>query len=202
MKNQTTRPYRKLLPKDLIRMPWKNGGGITTEIAKGGQYSNDGDWGWRISKAVVATDGPFSIFGGIDRTISIIEGSGMDLYYQDGRQIALNLFEVVEFDGGIALEGKLRDGPIKNVNVMVDQNSISANLQIHNGNTTVEAVVENNALVLIHLLAGEGSQIVCSQNIVDLKPNETIIYRNNEILKICSSEDALLAITRINKKNN
>ena len=183
-------------------MPWKNGGGITTEIARGGQCSNTGNWGWRISIAVVATDGPFSIFEGINRTISVIEGSGMDLYYQDGRQIALDLFEVVKFSGGITLEGRLRDGLIKNFNVMVDQNSFSASLKIHSGKTQVKLVVENNALVLIHLLAGEGSQIECSQTVINLQPNETIIYRNNEILNICLSEDTLLAITKINMTND
>ena len=202
MTSLTTIPYKKLLPKDLITMPWKNGSGITTEVARGGQCSTTGNWGWRISIAIVATDGPFSIFAGINRTISVIEGSGMDLYYQDGRQIALDLFEIVEFSGGIALEGKLRDGLIKNFNVMVDQNSFSTSLKIHNGKTHVKLVVENNALVLIHLLAGEGSQIKCNQNVINLQPNETIIYRNNDILNICLSEDALLAITRINITND
>ena len=202
MKNLTTAPYKKLLPVDLISMPWRNGGGITTEIAKGGKSSDGGGWGWRISIAVVATDGPFSIFGGIDRTLSVIEGNGMDLYHPDGQQIALNLFEVVEFDGGIRLEGKLRDGPIKDFNVMVDRNSFSANLQIHNGKTQVEPIVENNSLVLIHLLSGKESQIECSQNIVSLRSHETMIYRNNKILKICLSEDAVIAITRINKNND
>lgn len=61
------------------RMPWKNGGGETVEIAVFPQGASVDDFDWRISMATVASDGPFSIFPGIDRTLSILEGNGMAL---------------------------------------------------------------------------------------------------------------------------
>ena len=202
MKNLTTTPFKKLLPKDLIRMPWKNGGGMTTEIARGGKSTDERDWGWRISIAGVLTDGPFSIFKGVDRTITVIEGNGMDLDFLGTPKIELNLFEVVKFDGGQAFEGRLKDGPIKDFNVMVDRNLFDANLVIHDGQTQGDSLVANHSLVLVHLLKGKGAQIGCKQNIFNLRRDETIIYRNNDVLKICSSENALIAIVKINENKD
>ena len=34
---------------------------------------------WRVSLADVTADGPFSAFPGIDRTLTVVEGAGMDL---------------------------------------------------------------------------------------------------------------------------
>ncbi|MBM7325185.1 HutD family protein, partial [Agrobacterium sp. S2] len=49
-------------------MPWKNGGGVTTEIIVHPAKASMADFDWRISMANVAQDGPFSIFPGVDRT--------------------------------------------------------------------------------------------------------------------------------------
>ena len=61
------------------RMPWKNGGGITVEIAIHPQAASVEDFDWRLSMATVASDGPFSVFPGIDRTLSVLEGDGIVL---------------------------------------------------------------------------------------------------------------------------
>ncbi len=60
-------------------MPWKNGGGETVEIAVFPEGAGFKDFGWRISLASVASDGPFSAFPGIDRTLTVIDGVGIDL---------------------------------------------------------------------------------------------------------------------------
>lgn len=60
-------------------MPWKNGGGTTAEIAVGPPGSTLDSFDWRISMAHVASDGPFSSFPGIDRTLTIIDGAGLRL---------------------------------------------------------------------------------------------------------------------------
>ncbi|MEL4070391.1 HutD family protein [Ochrobactrum sp. GPK 3] len=70
------------------RMPWKNGGGVTVEIAVHPQGASVDDFDWRISMATVANDGPFSVFPGIDRTLSVLEGDGI-LLDVDGQQSTL-----------------------------------------------------------------------------------------------------------------
>lgn len=68
-----------LRARDYRRMPWKNGGGETVEIAVFPTNAGVDAFDWRISIATVATNGPFSIFPGIDRTLSILSGEGMTL---------------------------------------------------------------------------------------------------------------------------
>ncbi len=69
---------------DHKRMPWKNGGGETVEIAVFPPGAGVDDFDWRISMATVASDGPFSIFPGIDRTLSILDGAGLSLKMEGG----------------------------------------------------------------------------------------------------------------------
>ncbi len=60
-------------------MPWKNGGGVTVEIAVFPENASVDNFDWRISTATVASDGPFSVFTDIDRTLSVLEGDGIIL---------------------------------------------------------------------------------------------------------------------------
>lgn len=55
---------KSLHARDYKRMPWKNGGGETVEIAIFPADASVETFEWRISMATVANDGPFSIFPG------------------------------------------------------------------------------------------------------------------------------------------
>jgi len=105
---------RRVLTSDIAPVPWKNGGGVTRELATGG--GSGSAWGWRVSLAEVAADGPFSVFPGVDRVIAVIEGAGMDLVAPDGVRTALELFEPVRFSGEAVVSGRLRDGPVRDLN--------------------------------------------------------------------------------------
>lgn len=61
------------------RMPWKNGGGETVEIAVFPEGAGLAGFDWRVSMARVDSDGPFSEFPGIDRTLAILKGAGIIL---------------------------------------------------------------------------------------------------------------------------
>jgi environmental stress-induced protein Ves len=65
-------------PLDYARMPWKNGGGQTTEIAVSAGASL-ADFDWRVSIAEINADGPFSAFAGVDRTLVLLSGAGVRL---------------------------------------------------------------------------------------------------------------------------
>ncbi len=63
-------------------MPWKNGGGSTTELAIFPSDATLENFVWRLSTATVKTDGPFSHFAQIDRTLAIFIGCGPDFAYR------------------------------------------------------------------------------------------------------------------------
>ncbi|MBN9458654.1 MAG: HutD family protein [Bosea sp.] len=100
-------------------MPWKNGGGTTTEIAVAPESASLGDFDWRISMAHVGADGPFSSFPGIDRTLSVLTGNGIRLAFGDGETVALDRATApFFFAADRAVDGVLVDGPIDDLNVM------------------------------------------------------------------------------------
>lgn len=101
--------------------PWKNGAGRTREIAREPAGAGFDDFGWRLSLAEVAADAPFSAFPGVDRVIVLLEGDGLTLCHADGR-VAHELAmpnEPWAFDGGLALQARLRGGPTRDLNLML-----------------------------------------------------------------------------------
>ena len=80
---------RVLRAENYRRMPWKNGGGETVEIAVSPEGAGLGDFDWRVSMARVEADGLFSVFPGVDRTLSILEGEGMVLDIEGREPVTL-----------------------------------------------------------------------------------------------------------------
>jgi environmental stress-induced protein Ves len=104
--------------EDLVRISWKNGGGTTAEVAAFPEGSGFDTFGWRISMADVASDGPFSVFPGVDRTLIVVEGDGIEL---DVEGIAYPLDRnapKLSFSGDDMTAGRLLSGPIRDLNVM------------------------------------------------------------------------------------
>ncbi|WP_349898843.1 HutD/Ves family protein [Parafrigoribacterium soli] len=83
-------------------VPWRNGGGVTREVAASAvaMASANRDPGgdlppvpaptpaWRISMATVDSEVPFSDFGGRTRLLGVVEGDGLELTV-DGRMSRL-----------------------------------------------------------------------------------------------------------------
>ncbi|MBD8553712.1 HutD family protein [Rhizobium sp. CFBP 8762] len=129
-----------LRAQDYRRMPWKNGAGETTEIAVFPAGADISAFDWRISMATVSEDGLFSIFPGIDRTLSILDGEGMALDI-DGKHKAMLTRDSapLAFAADMPVEARLTAGPILDLNVMtrrgrfshtVERHDIDADLQI------------------------------------------------------------------------
>ena len=109
---------RIIRASDCKVMPWKNGGGTTTEIAVFPEGASLSDFDWRISSAEVAADGPFSRFEGIERRLSILEGEGLELRFTDGVQ-QLGPGDHIDFAGEADVFGALVGGPVTDLNIMV-----------------------------------------------------------------------------------
>ena len=109
---------RLLRRADLHAQPWKNGGGVTWEITAHPAGAGLADFDWRISMAEVASDGPFSVFPGIDRTLTLLEGAGIVLDFA-GAPVTLDpRAPPLSFPGEAPVTGRPIDGPIIDLNVM------------------------------------------------------------------------------------
>lgn len=117
---------RILRAADHKRMPWKNGKGETVEIAVFPVDASVDMFDWRISMAPVASDGPFSVFPGIDRTLSILTGDGMMLSVEGMAPRVLGRKSVpFSFPGDAKTEAMLQAGPITDLNVMTRRGRFS-----------------------------------------------------------------------------
>jgi environmental stress-induced protein Ves len=100
-------------------MPWKNGGGSTTEIAIYPPASELDEFHWRVSMATVGSDGPFSPFPNIDRTLTVLEGAGIDLFIGTDAPVTLTTDSPpFDFPGDVPTVATLLEGEIRDFNVM------------------------------------------------------------------------------------
>ena len=124
-----------LRAQDYRRMPWKNGGGMTTEVLI---YPRDlslqDDFTYRISLAQLDQSGPFSTFPGYDRIIVQLSGEPMDLFHDEGEDRAetLTLYEPYSFAGDRPTRAVLR-GSAQDFNVMVKKGQASAHVDVWRG---------------------------------------------------------------------
>lgn len=110
---------RVLRAADHRVMPWKNGGGSTTEIAVFPEGASLDAFDWRISMAGVAVDGPFSAFAGIDRSLAVLEGEGIVLEVDGQPPVRLTGASApARFPGDASTRAALIGGPILDLNVM------------------------------------------------------------------------------------
>ena len=96
-------------------MAWRNGGGRTVEVLTEPLGSGLDDFGWRVSFAEVAGPGPFSVFPGVDRVLTLVKGE-MTLSI-DGRDVPVAPFAPYAFAGEADVSG-VADGPSVDLNVM------------------------------------------------------------------------------------
>jgi len=103
---------------DRVTAAWKNGGGLTQEVIAWPEGAALGDFEWRISIADVASDGPFSHFPNIDRTLCILSGEGIFLDVAGRLQKLTPRSMPFRFAGDAPCSARLLDGPISDLNIM------------------------------------------------------------------------------------
>jgi len=107
-------------------VPWKNGGGTTSEVAAYPDGAGFDDFGWRISIADIARGGPFSLFPGIDRTLTMLEGE-VTLSIQGRGTVTLTPdSDPLAFPGDVATSAELAGGPARDLNVMTRRGAFVA----------------------------------------------------------------------------
>ncbi|HMA16298.1 MAG TPA: HutD family protein [Kiloniellaceae bacterium] len=186
---------RRVLTSDIAATPWKNGGGVTRELATGG--GSGSDWGWRVSLAEVAQDGPFSAFPGVDRVIAVIEGAGMDLVRPDGSTISLEPFRPVRFAGEEPLSGRLRAGPVRDLNVMVRRGVFGAAMEFLRGPCRVERTIGDGDALLLLGLAGRPSVGVNAAPPLELATGEMLLYDAQGRFEFQLVDGSRIALIRI-----
>ncbi|MDH2312376.1 HutD/Ves family protein [Methylobacterium brachiatum] len=110
----------RILPAETHkRMAWKNGGGETIEVAVHPAEADLSAFGWRVSMARVGGDGHFSVFEGVDRTISLLEGEGITLHIEGAGDHTMRTdSDPLRFPADAPTDAHLLGGSILDLNVM------------------------------------------------------------------------------------
>ncbi|WP_082824072.1 HutD family protein [Crenobacter luteus] len=113
-------PMHKLDASAYPVSPWKNGGGSTRQVLIEPADASLDDFALRVSLASVASDGPFSRFDGVDRTLAIVDGDGIALDIDDGAERATltPTSAPLVFAGERAIDSRLVGAPVLDFNVM------------------------------------------------------------------------------------
>lgn len=108
---------RHLTAKDFRTMAWANGKGVTVEMLK---IERDGRLVLRLSRAMVVENGPFSLFPGIERNLTVLSGPGFDLK-GEGIDLQARLLQPVAFPGDVPVRAEHVAAASEDFNVMTDR---------------------------------------------------------------------------------
>ncbi|SDQ46183.1 hypothetical protein SAMN05443245_1467 [Paraburkholderia fungorum] len=141
----------------LVAAPWKNGGGVTREVAAFPEQAGMDSFVWRVSIADVAQAGPFSRFEGVDRTLVLLAGAGMALDETVGAQVLKSYalvepLDIARFDGEVHIDARLVDGATRDFNLMVRRDVAQGELDVWRGDSTCTFSAD---VVLLYCASGE-----------------------------------------------
>ena len=144
-------------------MPWKNGLGSTTEIAIFPADAKLDDFDWRVSTAQVTSDGPFSSFSGIDRTLLVIDGAGIELSVDGYASERIDRDTIHSFPGDQKTSAILIDGSITDLNVMSRRGIVSQHVRRINVMKRQDFIVSTQTFLFVE----HGTATIRSTSTVD-----------------------------------
>jgi environmental stress-induced protein Ves len=157
---------------DRIAMPWKNGGGITREVAVWPPGVGFDNFDWRVSIAEIRETGPFSRFENIDRTLTILRGR-VRLTFEN-RAVELGPDSApFAFPGEASCLGAPVDGSVTDLNVMTRRGRCTAYV-------TLVANETHHATAKITLLMARNETMVrCAGQEFPLQPYDALLTDQN-----------------------
>lgn len=177
---------RRLGPPDYRVMPWKNGGGTTTELHV--SHDKPERFGWRASIATVAADGPFSLFPGYDRHILCIEGRGFILAGGPFGDLVVGAdFQPRSFSGDWQITGRLIDGTSRDFNLIADRQRFGSSLDCL-GFDGDHVIAAREAHGLVFVLQGS-----CRFDAGQLSANDALVLEPGETVRLTGAARIVLA---------
>lgn len=118
---------RLIAYRDLEPSPWKNGLGVTREIGLVPSDALAAGFRFRVSRATIAAQAPFSKYPGVRRWLVLARGGALELRF-DGQQLRQleRVGDVCAFSGDESVEGVPLDGPSEDVNLMLADPTLHA----------------------------------------------------------------------------
>jgi uncharacterized protein len=129
-------------------LPWKNGAGVTREVAVHPPGSDLETFEWRVSIAQVGAGAPFSQFPGVDRRMAVLTGTlELALAGQTAVQLSPES-EPVSFAGDVAAFGRPLAQAVTDLNVMTRRGRFESRLGRRHAGTTQLALRADTTLLI------------------------------------------------------
>ncbi|HKD54856.1 MAG TPA: HutD family protein [Steroidobacteraceae bacterium] len=145
------RAIRILRARDRTPVPWKNGGGLTREVAVHPEGSGFDDFDWRLSIAEVHAGGPFSSFPGIERQLAVLSGR-LVLSLGGGEPLTLSpQSPPLRFAGEMPVLAQAPHEAVTDLNLMTRRARCTGLLSCHAARTADSLIASAGATVLIAL---------------------------------------------------
>jgi environmental stress-induced protein Ves len=164
---------------DVDASPWRNGGGVTRELVA---WPAQGEWHWRMSVAEVGISGPFSRFDGITRWFAVLQGAGVVLNVGtplDGVMAGAVQHRLTAtdaplcFDGGVATDCQLINGPTQDFNLMVRNSSLTAHMARVHGD--MQRAVSATKTIAVYAM-NTGASVQFDSKFIEVQPF-TLVWR-------------------------
>jgi environmental stress-induced protein Ves len=169
---------------DYTAMPWRNGLGNTTELAREDAASG---FLWRLSRADVTADGPFSDFPGIDRFLLLLSGAGLKLTFANREAVLDAPYASAEFAGDEPVFCRLINGPCQDFNIMVNRARASAKIAIARSPFSAGT----SARTLLHVL--QGAWVLQFEGVETALPEDSLVLlKDGEEKKFSASGEGIL----------
>lgn len=173
---------RVLSSYDYTAMPWKNGRGTSLQIAA---FPNDADaesCDWRVALATMDTPCEFSLYPGVDRSLSLISGGALRLTskcdeYSYSNEIKLTQGAVFSWPGEQQIDATA-DGnglfSICDFNIMTRRSNCSHTLAFCN--IQDEQIVCRGQIVVVFCVDGT-VDVVESEQVRQLLPRDSLLVQ-------------------------
>jgi len=184
----------RLDPRAYRRTPWKNGGGVTIDIAD--DYAPGvppGSWSgmlWRFGRTHIVEPAPFSDLTGFDRILTVIGGRGLWVDIEDGTSLDVREpFRPVRFRGEDRIVSRLEAGPVAVLNLLADRTTYEIDVAILSSG---EARPLDGTIHLVYAL--EDSEVIMGKN-YSLAADEALRLDGGErALEVASGRVALAIV--------
>ena len=136
---------------DLPEVPWRNGGGVTREIAAFHDSAVHPDFLWRVSMATVNAPGPFSRFDGVDRSLAVLDGDGIMLEMADGDHVLTQYSPPFAFSGEASVQAEVIGATTCDLNAMTRRGHFTHTMRRNAVNRAAEFTATGAATILVML---------------------------------------------------
>ena len=128
---------------------WRNGMGVSWDIAS--DSSEADGFGWRLALARIDSDVPFSIYPGVDRIFTLVEGGGVDLDLEGvGTLAATRPYVPHPFPCDVPAQCRLRAAPCRALNLFTRRDMWTATADILSSG----AEIAHDGPILLYALSG------------------------------------------------